>query len=240
MPEPYILCLESCAMPSSAAVFAGNKMISLAVVHQSNSHARTLTILAEQAMKNAGISYSELSAVAVSEGPGSYTGLRIGYSTAKGICFSHDIPLISVPTLAALATEALPFAGPDALVCPMIDARRMEVYCGLYRTGENGFPEEVMPVQAVVVTPEFFASYLENNKIIFIGDGSAKCRAILGHFTNAVITDTVFPSAFQTGRLAAVMYAQGRFADLAYSEPFYLKEANTGNKPAARGVFRQV
>ncbi|MDR3218850.1 MAG: tRNA (adenosine(37)-N6)-threonylcarbamoyltransferase complex dimerization subunit type 1 TsaB [Dysgonamonadaceae bacterium] len=159
-------------------------------------------------------------AVAISEGPGSYTGLRIGVSLAKGLCFGFDIPLIAIPTLKIMTAGLFRFISREASVfyCPMIDARRMEVYSAIY--DEN--LTIIRPVQADIITTDSFREYLSRGKALFFGNGSDKCKTVIDS-ANAVFVDKVYPEASAMIELADIAYANREFVDLAYFEPFYLK-----------------
>jgi len=161
-------------------------------------------------------------AVAVSSGPGSYTGLRIGVSMAKGLCFGWNVPLLNIPTLDILAWKAIQLTGgesPDVLFCAMIDARRMEVYTAIY----DCTLRKIQETEAVVVTENSFSSYLEKQKIYFFGNGAAKCKSLI-HSANAIFIDDLHPLAADMAGLSEQAYSNKRFEDVAYFEPFYLKD----------------
>lgn len=161
-------------------------------------------------------------AVAVSSGPGSYTGLRIGVSEAKGVAYGLNIPLIEVPTLKLMCVPLLLYREDiedDALLCPMIDARRMEVYAAVY----NRALRPVRDVQADIVTKDTYRELLDKHIIYFFGDGSAKCKEVIQH-PNARFIDDIVPLAKHMAPLAEMAHARGEFVDTAYFEPFYLKE----------------
>jgi tRNA threonylcarbamoyladenosine biosynthesis protein TsaB len=167
--------------------------------------------------KEAGKKLSDIDAVAVSKGPGSYTGLRIGVSAAKGFCFSLNIPLISVDTLQAMAKSQ---NHQNVFFCPMIDARRMEVYTALYDAEGN----KIEDISAKIIDENSFEKELKANKIIFFGDGAEKCRVVLESNPNAIFIENVHPSAKYVNELALEKYNNKEFEDLAYFEPFYLKD----------------
>lgn len=185
------------------------------------SHASLLGGYVEECLKHARENNIELHAVAVSGGPGSYTGLRIGVSEAKGLCFGLNLPLIAVSTLELLCCTAMfrVDTEDDALICPMIDARRMEVYAAVY----NECLETVMPVGAYIVDENTFAEVLSQRKVIFCGNGAAKCREVINH-PNAIFVDGVYPLATGMLALAERAFVRQQFNDVAYYEPFYLKE----------------
>lgn len=182
-----------------------------------------LTMLVQDVVAHSGHTLADVAAVAVAEGPGSYTGLRIGVSTAKGLCFALDKPLIGINTLAAMTEQIRAFYDADTLFCPMIDARRMEVYCAVYQQ-DGG---EKMPTKAVVLDETSFADLLAESRVVFFGDGSDKARAVLTHPSAFFPTAQVRPSARTVGALAVRAYAAGQFEDLVTFEPYYLKEFMT-------------
>ncbi len=184
-------------------------------------HASLLGAYVKELMTFARDKEIKVEAVAVSSGPGSYTGLRIGVSEAKGLCFGLGVPLISVPTLELLACATMfrNYFEEDVLYCPMIDARRMEVYAAVYDNALNS----VAPVGAYVVDEHTFAYLLDNHRIVFSGDGSAKCKEVIKH-PNAIFVDDIVPLATDMLALAERAFRNGKFEDVAYFEPFYLKE----------------
>ncbi|MEZ0483385.1 tRNA (adenosine(37)-N6)-threonylcarbamoyltransferase complex dimerization subunit type 1 TsaB [Fibrella aquatica] len=179
-----------------------------------------LTMLVHDVVTHTGYALSDVSAIAVAKGPGSYTGLRIGVSTAKGLCMALDKPLIGINTLAAMTEQVRSFYPSDTLFCPMIDARRMEVYCAIY--GQDG--SEVRATSATVLDETSFADLLETNRMVFFGDGSAKAQPVLTHSNASFPATQVRPSARTVGTLAVQAYAAGNFEDLVTFEPYYLKE----------------
>jgi tRNA threonylcarbamoyladenosine biosynthesis protein TsaB len=214
-----ILSLETSAKVCSVAVHENDTLLATAEVHISQSHASKLAPLTKQVIKLAGISFGQLDAIAVSAGPGSYTGLRIGVSTAKGLCFALGIPLVSVNTLELLAFQMSKILRTDRLLCPMIDARRMEVYCRLTDSNLN----EVIPIGAMVVDELSFTDILEKNSVLFFGDGATKCRSVISH-QNAIFIEGVYPMASQLGFRASEKFEREETEDLLNFEPFYLKE----------------
>ena len=179
-----------------------------------------LTMLVQDVVTHTGYSLADVSAVAVAKGPGSYTGLRIGVSTAKGLCYALDKPLIGINTLAAMTEQIRAFYSPETLFCPMIDARRMEVYCAVYE--QNGLEKQA--TLALILDENSFAELLDNTPIVFFGDGATKAQSVLSH-PNAHFPDNqVRPSARTVGALAVQACAAGQFEDLVTFEPYYLKE----------------
>lgn len=185
---------------------------------EKSEHARELAVMAQELTEAARRMGKTIDAVSVSAGPGSYTGLRIGASTAKGIAYGLQIPLLAIPTLQIMAAKAKA-QGAEGMLCPMIDARRMEVYDALY----DGALEELHPAEAMVVDAQSYSEWLEKGPVCFFGNGSDKCKAVLTH-PNARFMEGIVPDAAYMGRLAEAVFAKGDFADVAYWTPFYLKE----------------
>ncbi len=204
------------------------------------SHSSILTVFMEEVLREAGKKPTDLQAVAVSKGPGSYTGLRIGVSAAKGFCYALDIPLIAVDGMKALAVLAMQHlavqqycinpAALEARFCPMIDARRMEVYYSLFSCNLTLFQE----TKAEVIDTNTFKKLLEEYKVVFFGDGSGKCRSVIKS-CNALFLNDIWPSALGMIAEAEQKFALGDFADTAYFEPFYLKDFVAG-KPKVKGL----
>ena len=174
-------------------------------------------------LAEAGVEPKDLDAVALSIGPGSYTGLRIGTSFAKGLCYGSDLKLITIPTLKIIAQNAKEKYSieDDALLCPMIDARRMEVYNCTYDASLG----QVRETQPEIIDENSFAEILQSKKVYFCGNGAAKCKPFITH-ENAIFLDEVYPLATSMIALSEEAYAEDNFADVAYFEPFYLKAAH--------------
>lgn len=222
-----ILHIETATDVCSVALARDGILINELHAIEARSHATQLTLLIERICKEASISYSKLDAIAVSKGPGSYTGLRIGVATAKGLCYGLDKPLIGVNTLESFTHELLlqkkniaESLTTSDLFCPMIDARRMEVYSALF----NQQKEFVRETKAEIITEQSFAEELKHHKIFLFGDGASKCKSTLQHRTNTVFIDDFIPSARGQIQIAAKAFEQKHFEDVAYFEPFYLKE----------------
>ncbi len=198
------------------------QLLSYAELQMEKSHSSHITVMVQQVLEYAGVSLSGVAAVAVSGGPGSYTGLRIGSGTAKGLCYSLDIPLISVDTLSAMAQQVISMTpSPERfLFCPMLDARRAEVYASLL-THDLQVRQEVAPV---ILDEASFASILETEQIIVFGNGSDKAQQLMGPHPNAFYVSHVHPSAKAIGALAWEKFQTQQLEDVAYFEPFYLKE----------------
>lgn len=219
---PLLLALETSTTVCSIALYKGQQLLGASELQIEKSHSSHITVMVAQLVENCGATLQELSAVAVSGGPGSYTGLRIGTSTAKGLCYALNIPLLEVSTLYGLAAQVIA-ATPNPeryLFCPMLDARRMEVYTCML-THEL---QEVEPIAPVVLEEDTFRERLQEQPVIFFGSGASKYKGMVGANTNALFVDGVLPSAKTIGALALPKYEQKQFEDVAYYEPFYLKD----------------
>ncbi len=214
-----ILSLETSTEVGSVALHKDGKLLTTSEVHIQYSHASKLAVMIDQVLANAGSSPNQLDAVAVTSGPGSYTGLRIGTSTAKGLCFALDIPLISVGSLELMAYQVSKNVWQDVLLCPMIDARRMEVYCLV----ADQSLEILQAIQPVIIEPGSFASFLSEHKVLFFGNGAAKCKDVINS-QQAVFLDDIIPQSSQLGVLADKKFKGNEFEDLINFEPNYLKE----------------
>jgi len=212
----FILCIETATDVCSVALSQNAKCISCESVKEINAHGQVLTVLIDKILLENNLSYKDLSAVAYSNGPGSYTGLRIGLSVAKGICFGTNVPLIAVSTLQHIASDY-----PDDYVFPMIDARRMEVYAAMYEPGNK----ELLSPFACIVPDYNWSHILKGNKVYFIGNGVNKSKEILQQFPDAIFKNDEI-SAKTLCRLAHKKLMDKDFVDVAYAVPFYLKDAN--------------
>jgi tRNA threonylcarbamoyladenosine biosynthesis protein TsaB len=218
---PLILSIETATPVCTVAVHRAGKLLAQAEFHLEKVHATVLTPTISFLLQQCGLQKQELSAIAVSKGPGSYTGLRIGVAVAKGLCFSLNIPLIGVDTLEAMAWGMGPLATKDqSLICPMLDARRMEVYCALF----DASGRRLAPTQAVVVDESFPDKMFAGSNVVCCGDGVDKCKPILQPFRNTYVADAVYPLAKSVGALASLRYEQRQFENLVDFEPYYLKE----------------
>ncbi len=214
-----ILSLETSADVCSVALHKDRQLLATRVLHEPQAHAAKLAPLITEVLSDAGFVIGELEAVAVSAGPGSYTGLRIGTSTAKGLCYALNIPLIAIGTLDLLAYQGQSLNATGALLCPMIDARRMEVYCMVTDPALN----VIEPVTAKVIDSASFAELLEQHSVLFFGNGAAKCREVIRH-PNTVFADDIHPMANRLGEMAHAKFASGAFENLVQFRPQYLKE----------------
>ncbi|MDH6357204.1 tRNA (adenosine(37)-N6)-threonylcarbamoyltransferase complex dimerization subunit type 1 TsaB [Parabacteroides sp. PF5-9] len=217
---PCVLHIETSTTVCSVALSLNSRILYNKVSFDGPSHAALLGVFVEEALQQLEAENIKLDAVAVSSGPGSYTGLRIGVSLAKGLCFGYGIPLIAVPTLELLAATAIQKTDdPDACYCAMLDARRMEVYAAIY-------DKELVLLRetaADIVDETTYITYLHKGKVYFFGNGSTKCQTVI-HSPHAVFIDDVHPLAVNMVALAEKAYGESSFVDTAYFEPFYLKE----------------
>lgn len=218
-----ILNIESATTVCSVCISDGDEIVASREVDGDYQHAEKLAVFVDEILEETGIPAMELDAVAVSLGPGSYTGLRIGTSLAKGICYAADIPLIAVPTLMQMclhgSVQEYLKEFPNALLAPMLDARRMEVYSAVYTAGL----EVLEPVRALILEASSFDGFLVEQPVLFFGNGSKKYKSLMEH-ENAVFIDHVQLSARQMALLAHRQFLNNSFEDLAYFEPKYLKD----------------
>lgn len=244
-----ILCIETSTKVCSVALSDNRKLLALKEsIDEKHSHAENLTLHIEEIFKQAHVAMKDIDAVAVSKGPGSYTGLRIGVSTAKGVCYALNKPLLAINTLQAMCysdkilyLHSLPNLQAElldqsekllpeqasltpTLFCPMIDAKRMEVYCAVYEKNLS----EIKKTAAEIIDEKSFSDLLQNNKIIFFGDGSEKCKSKISH-SNAIFIEGVNPSAKSMIVIAENYFSENKFEDVAYFEPFYLKDFVSGS-----------
>jgi tRNA threonylcarbamoyladenosine biosynthesis protein TsaB len=212
-----ILNIETATKNCSVSLAKDGITLAIKELNNGNySHAEVLHPFIVAVLKEAKISYQQINAVAVSKGPGSYTGLRIGVSTAKGLGFSLDKPLISIDTLHSLSHSISIEKG---VIVPMLDARRMEVYAAVF----NDKHHQIRGIKAEIINEDSFMKELENNQVYFLGDGAEKCKEFITH-KNAFFIENKFPSAKEMARLSYDKYKNNDFEDLAYFEPFYLKD----------------
>ncbi|MFD0794169.1 tRNA (adenosine(37)-N6)-threonylcarbamoyltransferase complex dimerization subunit type 1 TsaB [Mucilaginibacter litoreus] len=223
-----ILQIETATTSCSVALADKGQVLAYKEINARNIHAEVITIYIEDLIRQCEITYSAIDAVAVSCGPGSYTGLRIGVSTAKGLCFALDKPLIAVDTLAAMANGLIATneVEDSTLLCPMIDARRMEVYTAVYDINNN----IIKPTAAEIIDENSFGDLLAVNKMLFFGDGAGKCQAALGHNANALFVTDFSNSATHLTNIAHEKFDRAEFEDVAYFEPYYLKDFIAGKK----------
>jgi tRNA threonylcarbamoyladenosine biosynthesis protein TsaB len=213
-----ILNIETSTEVCSVALAKDGKLFFKKEETEGLNHSKLLTVFIEDIFKENNIDLKELDAVAVSKGPGSYTGLRIGVSVAKGLCYGLNIPLIAIDSLEVLGFHAALNTNEEMLFCPMIDARRMEVYTALY----NAQGKEIKPVSAEIIETDFLSELLKDNKILFFGNGAEKCKEQITH-PNASFDGPTKTSAQYMLTLTEEKYINKQFEDLAYFEPYYLK-----------------
>ena len=212
-----ILNIETASKNCSVSISENGKIIALQEINEGGyTHAENLHPFIDEVLKSVNKKIKDLDAVAVSKGPGSYTGLRIGVSAAKGICFAADKPLISINTLKILASQ---INIENGYIVPLLDARRMEVYAAVF----DHNLQLIRDIAAEILTSDSFKEYLDKNKVFFIGDGTEKCQTIIKHL-NANFIFNCFPSAKEIGILAEEKFNKKDFENVAYFEPFYLKD----------------
>ena len=216
-----ILNIETSTDVCSVAISDNGQVVFNKEDHSGPNHAVKLGVYVDEALSFIDAHGISLEAVAVSCGPGSYTGLRIGVSMAKGICYGRDVKLISIPTLELMAVPVLLGEHPaeeDALIVPMLDARRMEVYAKVM----DRALKEVRPIQADIVDAETYKEYLDRGTVYFFGNGAEKCMEVINH-PNARLVKGIEPLAKNMAPLAEKRFVEGKFEDVAYFVPFYLK-----------------
>lgn len=213
----YILNIETATKNCSVSISKNGELIALKEICEANfSHAEKLHVFIDDTLKEVNLKYENLSAIAVSKGPGSYTGLRIGVSSAKGLCFALDIPLISILTLESLANAIKVDSG---LIIPLLDARRQEVYTAVF---DNNYIA-IKKTFNYILDKNSFLNFLDKGKVTFLGDGANKTSELINH-SNAVFLDNYFPSANEMVALSYKKFKVNDFEDVAYFEPFYLKD----------------
>ncbi len=216
-----IILLETSTALCSAAISCDGKTISYRESDQPKAHASLTAVFVDEMLKETGLGVKDCDAVCVSEGPGSYTGLRVGVSTAKGLCFGAKLPLLAVGTLNTLAWQAVVenlLPEDCKYIIPMIDARRMEVFTAVFSVDL----QQITETEAKIVDGDAFAEQLRAGRVLFIGDGVQKCENVITH-PNATFVQCC-PKASSLARAAEEEYTQKRFKDVAYFEPFYLKD----------------
>lgn len=213
---PYILNIETATKNCSVAIAKdGQTLICSEIAEEGYSHAEKLHVFIEGVLQQSGVAFRDLSAIAVSQGPGSYTGLRIGVSAAKGLCYALGIPLIAIDTLQILASQV---SIDNGLIVPMLDARRMEVYSAVFDKNH----QKIRPTEAEIITAESFADYDET--LYFVGDCAQKCQSVLSRANFIFLQQVVYPSAREMSALGYEKYKKSDTVDVAYFEPHYLKD----------------
>jgi tRNA threonylcarbamoyladenosine biosynthesis protein TsaB len=212
-----ILNIETTTKNCSVSIAEKGEILAIKELNNGNySHAEVLHPFILDVLKEANLTSDKIDAVAVSKGPGSYTGLRIGVSAAKGLCFALDKPLISIDTLTSLSFS---ITIKEGIIVPMLDARRLEVYASVF----NEKHQKIREIKAEIIDENSFCEYLERSKVYFLGDGSQKCKEIITH-KNAIFIDAKFPSAQEMAKLSYEKYKISDIENVAYFEPFYLKD----------------
>ena len=219
-----ILSIETATPTCSVALHDSGKLKAIQELYVEKSHAEQLSLVIQDLLTKTKHSPSDLDAISISKGPGSYTGLRIGLSTAKGLCYALDIPLIAIASLEAMAAQFRKYnTREEALLCPMLDARRMEVYCNIMNSSGSIIQED----KAVVLNEESFSDILKENTMIFFGDGASKFKPLVKENPNAIFIEDFTCSASGMVELASSKFEKKEFENLAYFEPFYLKPFHT-------------
>ena len=230
-----ILCLETSTSVCSVALNESCCTLAPRESEKQNAHSEKITTFIKEVMEIAGIGYSQLDAVAVSKGPGSYTGLRIGVSTAKGICYAADLPMMAIDTLEAMAYGMKEKLGSQIaendLLIPMIDARRMEVYAAVFDANLN----RIQDTAALVIDENAFDDLKKDHRLWLFGDGAPKLKTVFADQPNISIVEGFKPSAAYMRPLAERALLNKDFVDVAYFEPFYLKDFIAG-KPHVKGL----
>ena len=221
-----ILNIETSTTMCSVSLADKGELISCKELDNGYTHAENLHVFINDLLIQEKVIPSQLDAVAVGSGPGSYTGLRIGVSTAKGLAFSLNKPLLSVNTLKTMAMAVKEKANNEMLLCPMLDARRMEVYCAFFDFDLN----EVRETSAQIITEENLNFFAQSKPLVFFGDGMPKCKSLLQNLPGALFIDNISPSSKQLAKLSYQQYLDKNFEDVAYFEPFYLKDFMIGPK----------
>ena len=230
-----ILCLETATPSCSVALVHNGEVLACEEDPKGQNHSEKITLFIDSVMKKAGVSYNQLDAVAVSMGPGSYTGLRIGVSTAKGICYAVSKPLIAVETLHAMAyglsVETFPETSLPPCLIPMIDARRMEVYSAIF----DGNCNKIKDTEAVIIVGDSFADLKKDHHLYLFGDGADKCAEIFKNDDKITVIKDFYCSAKYMNVIAQQKLDAKDFVDVAYFEPFYLKDFVPGT-PTVKGL----
>ncbi|MDX2174322.1 MAG: tRNA (adenosine(37)-N6)-threonylcarbamoyltransferase complex dimerization subunit type 1 TsaB [Bacteroidota bacterium] len=215
----FILNIETATTVCSVSISENDTLIALKEIDNGFTHAENLHVFINELLIQTNLRPTDINAVAVSKGPGSYTGLRIGVSAAKGLCYALNIPLISLSTLKVMA-NSIEVRKENVFYCPMLDARRMEVYTTLFDSGLN----EVSPTEALIVDEQSIEKFKNYSAVYFFGDGMPKCKDVLSYIPQAYFIENIKPSSKCMINLADKKFKEKNFEDVAYFEPFYLKD----------------
>ena len=221
----YFLSIETTNEVCSVAIWKNDTIICFQECHIKQSHASLLMPLIESILRISCISKKELSAIAISAGPGSYTGLRIGTSTAKGLCYALGIPLLSLPTFTFWAEYMKRYNFENFLLCPVMDARRMDVYCSIF----DNTLQTIQATECKTIDKNSFGNLLEKQKILFFGIGIEKIQNTINPTPNAFFRDH-YPSAYYMGKMCYQKYVEKKTENIIYYEPMYLKEFQIKNE----------
>lgn len=216
----YILNIETATTVCSVSLSKNGALVFYKELNNGFTHAENLHVFIEEVLKESNISTKQLNAIAVSKGPGSYTGLRIGVSTAKGLAYALQLPLISIDTLQLMALQAKTLQKENDFYCPMLDARRMEVYTAVY---DHELIQQ-LPIEALIVDATSIQKFTTFSNVLFFGDGMPKCKETLHVLKNATFIENITPSAKDMCKLAYDKFITKQVEDVAYFEPFYLKD----------------
>ncbi len=224
MNSPLILNIETATTVCSVSIASGPEIVAIKEINNGFTHAENLHVFIKELFVANNLNLQQLKAIALSKGPGSYTGLRIGASTAKGLCYGLRIPLIAINTLKNMAAMALVQANDiQALYCPMLDARRMEVYCAIY----DGKLNDHVLTEAKIINETSIRDFEKEVPVYFFGEGMSKCEYLLQQLPQTRFIEDIYPSSKYMAPLAYEAYQNKQFEDTAYFEPFYLKEFYT-------------
>lgn len=222
-----ILSIDTSTTVCSVAVHQNGKLLACTELFLEKTHSENLALIVKNLIEYLNFKIADIDAFAVSKGPGSYTGLRIGVATVKGLCFANDKPLIAIGSLEAMAFQ-FHYLNPESngLICTMLDARRMEVFCALFDQSGRGY---VLPTEAHIIEENSFEQYLNQGAVYFVGNSNDKVKTMISN-PNAKFVDHIYPSARYIGYLAEEAFNEGKFEDVAYFEPYYLKEFMSTSK----------
>jgi tRNA threonylcarbamoyladenosine biosynthesis protein TsaB len=238
----FLLSIETSTPVGSVALYENQKILASCELHISQSHSSQLIIMVKQLLDICQKKINDIQGIALAEGPGSYTGLRIGASTVKGLAYSlGQKQIFAINTLQVIAQQIIKFVPDDALVCPMIDARRMEVYCALFekkleKTNNNThqIANFCTLTEAKIIDELSFSEILDTKKIYFVGDGMPKCKSVLERNKNAFFIENIYPNAKEVGSLTNIFleteFSKEIIKNVDYFEPFYLKEFQSTQK----------